>query len=199
MRQESSFLYTSYCTIKRLVATCWKPPGGLNHCGGFELIQNFAALLWMQQGILCHVAPSAWETASLGSVLLFECGPRVKQRQGSNDCGCFAIVICYVLCKGKDPAKHRPEQSKLRDYILSCFEERKLGILISKLLLVQLGLTFCTYKLPVSPCTCPGCLVAKWLKRWTTDPGVPGFSPTRATGILSPRSLLSSAQKCEEV
>ena len=38
--------------------------------------------------------------------------------------------------------------------------------------------------------------MAKWLKRWTTDPGVRGSSPTIATGIFSPRSLLSSAQKC---
>ena len=30
-----------------------------------------------------------------------------------------------------------------------------------------------------------GCLVAKWLKRWTTDPEVPGSSPTQiATRIF---------------
>ena len=31
---------------------------------------------------------------------------------------------------------------------------------------------------------CWGCLVAKWLKRWTADPGVPGSSPTIATGVF---------------
>ena len=41
--------------------------------------------------------------------------------------------------------------------------------------------------------------MAKWLKRWTTDPGVPGSSPTIATGIFSPRSLLSSAQKSDSL
>ena len=33
-------------------------------------------------------------------------------------------------------------------------------------------------------CIAVGCLVAKWLKRWTADPGVPGSSPTIATGIF---------------
>ena len=37
--------------------------------------------------------------------------------------------------------------------------------------------------------------ITLWLKRWSTDPRVPGSSPTIATGIFSPRSLLSSAQK----
>jgi len=67
----------------------------------------------------------------------------------SNGCGCFAIVNCYLLRKGEDPAKHRPEQSKLRDYTSPALRNNSLAFSLRKLF-VQLGLTFST-KLPVSP------------------------------------------------
>ena len=43
--------------------------------------------------------------------------------------------------------------------------------------------------------TLRGCLVAKWLKRWTTDPGVPGSSPTIATGIFFHLGVYSALPK----
>ena len=58
--------------------------------------------------------------------------PRVKQQEGAKDCGCFAIVNCYLFCNKDDPAKHRPDQGKLRDYLLTCFEEKQFGVLPSK-------------------------------------------------------------------
>ena len=58
--------------------------------------------------------------------------PRVKQQEGAKDCGCFAIINCYLLCNKDDPAKHRPDQGKLRDYLLTCFEEKQFGVLPSK-------------------------------------------------------------------
>ena len=110
-----------------------------------ETTQWFEPLWWI------------WETASFGSVLLCECGPRVKQQQGSNDCGCCAIVNCYLLCKGEDSAKHRPEQASYETTSSPALRNDSLAFSLQKLLLVQLGLTFSTYKLPVSRCTYPGC------------------------------------------
>ena len=34
--------------------------------------------------------------------------------------------------------------------------------------------------MPIVHACAGGCLVARWIKRWTTDPGVPGSSPTIA-------------------
>jgi len=59
--------------------------------------------------------------------------PRVKQQEGAKACGCFAIINCNQLCIEDDPVKHRPDQGKLRDYLLTCFEEKQFGILPSKL------------------------------------------------------------------
>jgi len=93
---------------------------------------------------------------------------KVKQQQGSNDCGCFAIVNCYLLCKGEDPAISTDQNKASYETSSSpALRNDSLAFSLQKLSLVQLGLTFSTYKLPVSPCTYTGLLLLLLKKECT--------------------------------
>ena len=51
----------------------------------------------------------------------------LQQRQrGTSDCGLFAIANSFALATGIDPSTIYWDQSKMRDHLSKCFEERKI-------------------------------------------------------------------------
>ena len=146
MQIAAQILKNQFLKQKRLQGTVfaaesraeWQRPGSvqIHHNGS-----NHWVVSTMQgQDVLLHdsrytgeVLPDALKAQLLevyGSSIKRVLFPRVKQQEGAKDCGCFAIN-CYLLCNEDDPAKHRPDQEKLRDYLLTGFEEKQFDVLPS--------------------------------------------------------------------
>jgi hypothetical protein len=48
----------------------------------------------------------------------------VHPQEGSTDCGVFAIAYAFELALGNDPSLFMFDQSKMREHLLACFENR---------------------------------------------------------------------------
>ena len=47
----------------------------------------------------------------------------VQQQKGSVDCGCFTIAFAVSVVLGENPAHHIYNQTKMREYLVMCFEQ----------------------------------------------------------------------------
>ena len=52
----------------------------------------------------------------------------VQKQSGLSDCGLFAIAFATALCFGRHPGELMFDQSKMRSYLMSCFQNRNISM-----------------------------------------------------------------------
>ena len=52
----------------------------------------------------------------------------MQRQNGGLDCALFATSVATSLCFGEDPAEHHKDQGRMREHLISCFENQRMTL-----------------------------------------------------------------------
>ena len=93
---------------------------------------------------------------------------KVNTQSGLMDCGLFASAYCTSLAHGQDPSAVIYDQSKMRDHLLECIENKKMALFpVSRNKRVSSKfITVCVYCICRSPYTGEKMVCCDKCKQW---------------------------------